>query len=181
MKKAIAIIILVALLFLTACMEPSMDRLSITLNPSVDTIEINSNYQDPGATASYGFVNVATRVKSSNLDIHTLGVYEIVYIVSYNGLEKEITRMVTVVDQTPPVITLNPGVDTLFVGQEWQDAHVTATDNSGVLPTISVNGTVDHLVPGIYIITYTAQDESGNESSISRYVEVIDPASLNIN
>ena len=181
MKKITVMMMLLTLLFLTACMEPSMDRLSIALNPSVDTIEINSNYQDPGATASYGFVNVATRVKSSNLDIYTLGVYEIVYIVTYNGLEKEIVRMVTVVDQTPPVITLNPGIDTVFIGQAWHDAHVTAIDNSGELPTVTVDGTVDINQPGIYIIMYTAQDESGNESSILRYVEVIDPASLNIN
>lgn len=180
MRKAMMFIITLGLLFLSGCIEPTLDRLDIYLNPGVDTIEIHSDYLDPGATSSYGFLDLEPVVKSSNLDTKKVGVYEIIYVVTYNNLEKEIKRIITVVDQTPPVLSLNPGVDTILLGQEWTDGYVEASDNSGVLPVITVFGFVDVDIPGVYIITYTAEDQSGNESSIKRYVEVIDPKTLNI-
>ena len=79
-----------------------------------------------------------------------------------------------VTDQTPPVITLNPGVDTIQLGQTWEDAGASVTDNSGETITIQVSGEVNSNVVGTYVITYIAIDSSGNRASINRHVNVIE-------
>jgi len=175
MKKSFVIVILLLLLMLAGCIKPSLDKLTIELNPSVDTIEINSTYQDPGVKAFYGFVEIKANVSSNTLDITQLGTYEIVYVATYKSIEKTIKRIITVVDETPPVITLNPGVDTILLGGSWEDAFVSVTDNSQDDMDISIIGEVNTQIAGIYIIVYVATDASGNESRISRYIEVIDP------
>ena len=68
-----------------------------------------------------------------------------------------------------------------MLGEPWIDFGITAIDNSGQLPIIEVIGNVNHNEVGIYIITYTATDASGNQSSIKRYVEVIDINSIDSN
>ena len=175
MRKRFVIVILMLLFVLTGCIEPSLDKLTIELNPSVDTIEINSTYQDPGVKAFYGFVELTAKITSNTLDITQLGTYEIVYAATYKSLEKTIKRIITVVDETPPVITLNPGVDTIVLGGYWEDAFVSVTDNSNDDIDVSIIGEVNTQIAGIYIIVYVATDASGNESRISRYIEVIDP------
>ena len=49
----------------------------------------------------------------------------------------------------------------------WQEP--TATDNSGVLPSVSSISRSGDLfaVPGSYEVVYTAKDESGNEATCS--------------
>ncbi len=69
---------------------------------------------------------------------------------------------------------MNLGVDTIKLGEDWQDASVTVTDNSLGEITLTVSGTVDTSTLGTYLITYTATDASGNTSSITRYVTVIE-------
>jgi hypothetical protein len=174
MKKHLLSMILLILFILSGCIKPQEDKLSISLNPGVDTIEINSSYIDPGAKASYGFVELTASIYINTLDITQLGTYEIVYKVTYKTIEKEVKRIITVVDETPPIMTLNPGVDTILLGGNWIDAFVSVSDNSEQEVEITTLGEVDTQTAGIYIITYVATDLSGNESRIQRYVEVID-------
>jgi xanthosine utilization system XapX-like protein len=77
-----------------------------------------------------------------------------------------------VIDQTPPVLTLNLGIDTILVGEEWIDESATVIDNSNEAIEIVVTGSVNTSVAGTYEITYTATDSSGNTSSIKRFVTV---------
>jgi hypothetical protein len=174
MKKYLMILSIGLLWILSSCIDPSIDRLEISLNPGVDTIQINDDYQDPGAVAHYGFIDLTPIVENNNLDSSELGTYEITYLVTYKDLEKRLTRYVTVVDEIAPVLSLNIGLDTIILGDSWIDAFVTAFDNSLVTPLIIVSGEVDSNIAGEYIITYTATDDSGNSNSIIRYVNVID-------
>lgn len=159
-------------ILLMSCQEPSGELINLNLNPGVDTIELGSSYNDPGAYAKYGVIDLDVTVVSDNLDTNTLGTYEIIYEASYQTFVKRVKRVLIVVDTTPPLLTLNPGVDTIKVGDTWVDEGVTAQDMSeGIV--ITVTGEVLDEV-GTYIMTYHATDIHGNESLLERVVHVIE-------
>ena len=139
-------------------------------------------YMDEGATAwdpSQGDIT-SSLMSNSNVDLSLTGIYEVVYTVSDASGNEAVpkTRYVfVVVDQTPPVITLN-GVqhDTIEVGSNWADAGASAIDNkSGNLDNaIIVTGSVDPFTLGTYEITYTVKDAQGNETTVIRTITVVD-------
>ena len=175
MKKMIFIVTILLSMFLSSCMDADLDKLKIELVPAVDTVQIFSEYLDPGATATYGSLDLETRTIYFDVDTSMVGVYEIIYRVEYEGLIKEKTRIITVVDEIAPSVSLNMGLDTILLHETWIDAGVTASDNSKVDPIIDVSGYVDSEVTGEYIITYTVSDQSGNQKTIKRFVNVVDP------
>ena len=80
------------------------------------------------------------------------------------------------VDSDAPVITLlgdanithEAGELYTDLGANWHDS----VDGNG---TADANGTVDHLVPGTYLITYSFTDSSGNAAQpIIRTINVVD-------
>jgi hypothetical protein len=149
------------------------DEIYLQLNAGQDTVEINSKWIDAGAVfvlndTSYDMVTEDT------VDITTLSIYEIIYTYSYEEEVYSMTRYVIVTDQVSPEIELNLGVDTIKVGSTWTDANVTITDNSNESITPIVEGSVDTNTAGTYEIIYTATDSSGNESSVTRYVHIIE-------
>jgi hypothetical protein len=167
------LLILIGILFLlTGCVEPNPNLIQMTLNSSIDTIEVGSNYQDPGASARYGVLVLDVSTDQSMLDTSNVGVYEITYTATHKNFSKTIKRIVTVIDTTPPIITLNPGIDTIFEGETWIDEGVTVFDHSEGEIEVLVIGAVGHL-SGVYEITYQASDIYGNQSSIKRFVYVI--------
>ncbi|MBU1141506.1 MAG: DUF5011 domain-containing protein, partial [Firmicutes bacterium] len=113
-------------------------------------------------------------VIENDVDTSLVGIYTIIYQITYLEYEKTITRIVTVIDETPPNINLNPGVDTIVVGQAWIDAGVTAIDNSNLEVIITVTSYVIIEQPGEYQVIYQATDESGNSATIIRYVNIIE-------
>ena len=138
-----------------------------------DTVEINTTWTDPGAKLYVGTTEyIATT--TDTVDTTTLGLYEIDYGYEYAGENYTVTRYVIVVDQTPPTLELEAGIDTLKVGTTWTDEGAKVVDNSLETLTIIVTGTVDTSTIGTYTITYTATDSSGNTASIVRYVDVIE-------
>ncbi|MGD9910767.1 MAG: immunoglobulin-like domain-containing protein [Candidatus Izemoplasmatales bacterium] len=174
MKKiCLSLFLLLMILSLAACTTVDESDVSIVLNPGVDTVEINTEYKDPGATSkAYGFI-IKNEVISNTVDTSVLGSYTIIYQVDYRNVIKTMTRVVSVVDETAPTGTLNPGIDTVSIGSSWVDASVSAQDNSGETVTIETIGTVNTNIEGDYIITYLLSDSSGNISELIRYVFVI--------
>jgi phage terminase large subunit len=148
-------------------------ELTIQINPGIDTIEINSVYVDPGAVAFYGESPVTVIADVTDLDVTKLGVYEIVYRAEAGELVKETIRMVTVLDETPPVVTLNEGVDTIREGSSWIDAGITVDDNSLGEVAIVTEGQVSCEVAGEYLIKYIVTDSSGNVTEMVRYINVL--------
>ena len=132
------------------------------------TIEVGSTYTDAGATADGGELVTS----SGTVDTNTVGVYTITYSASdSSGNQATATRTVNVVDTNAPVITIigdNPA--TVEVGSTYTDAG--ATTDSGEAVTSS--GTVDTNTLGVYTITYTATDSSGNQATATRTVNVVD-------
>lgn len=173
MRKIGLLWMLISVIILSSCVEPSLDYLEFTLNPGNDTTELNAPYQDPGATAMYGFKVLTVDVITNTVDVTTLGVYEIIYQATYGSLTQTLKRVVTVIDETAPTLALNPGIDTIKAGTEWIDAGVTMSDNSGLPIDLVVIGDVGS-TPGVYVIRYVATDAYQNQSQIQRVVYVIE-------
>ena len=77
-------------------------------------------------------------------------------------------------DTTPPTITIlgvNPS--NVEVGSTFSDPGVTVYDQDGS-STYTTTGTVDTNVLGTYALTYTAIDNSGNQATATRTVNVVD-------
>lgn len=175
MKKIIVLLLLSFSFLLISCNRDEVDVVRISLRQGVDTVEIHTEHVDAGARARALNQNLDVIVVSNNVDITTLGTYQIVYQTTYDNKTYQMIRIVHVVDQTPPTLTLNEGVDTIFIGQSWVDAGVIVTDNSLEQLSYTVTGTVNAMVAGTYEIIYETTDSSGNTGRVTRYVHVISP------
>jgi PKD repeat protein len=91
------------------------------------------------------------------------------------GNQGSCTTTLAVVDGTPPVVALNGGPQmTVECHTTFADPGAGASDNcAGTLP-VTVTGAVDANSVGIYQLTYTATDPSGNVGTATRTVEVVD-------
>ena len=95
-----------------------------------------------------------------------------------SGNEATLSSVVSVIDITPPVITLSGSASiTVEKGDTYVDAGATAIDNSvtDISSSIEVVNAVDMTTPGTYTITYNVQDASGNAAAeVTRTVIVQD-------
>ncbi|MEO8433473.1 MAG: immunoglobulin-like domain-containing protein [Pyrinomonadaceae bacterium] len=86
------------------------------------------------------------------------------------------TQTVTVIDNTPPTITLN-GANSMTVEchTSFTDPGATAHDNCSPDSAATASGSVNVNVVGSYTITYDATDAAGNNAtSVTRTVNVVD-------
>ncbi|AXT54876.1 DUF5011 domain-containing protein [Aquimarina sp. AD1] len=143
------------------------------------TVNIGDSFTDPGATASDdidGDISANITV-SGSVDTNVPGSYTLVYSVEdSSGNTTSVERIVNVVDNIPPVITIigdNPFV--VRLGDAFNDPGATATDNvdGNISSGITLTGSVNVNVVGEYVLTYTVSDIAGNEVSETRTVNVI--------
>lgn len=146
------------------------------------TVECQTNFTDPGATATNG--QVTTQVVCSDedgtfscpFDKNKPGTYTFIYTATNGTQTATATRTVNVVDSTPPVITLN-GANPLIVEchMSFTDPGAMANDSCAGSFAATASGSVDVNTPGTYTITYRATDSSDNESApVTRTVNVVD-------
>lgn len=107
------------------------------------------------------------------------GKYLLTYTVTdSSGNQATATRTVDTMDTEAPVVTLNGNkVKTILVGETYTDEGVTAVDNmdgdiSGKVQS-SCGGEFKGETAGVYKITYTAEDSSGNQATATRTVHVL--------
>lgn len=149
----------------------------VSLNgPAEIDVSVNSVYEELGLsfpeTTEYEYGVEIT----NNVDMTQIGSYTVNYSV-YNKdgiLLQELVRVVNVVDVTPPSVSLNIGLDTVQYGESWQDAGIVATDNSNQDLSITIEGEVD-TNPGTYSVLYHVTDESGNSTTVTRIINVLEP------
>ena len=149
----------------------------LTLNGEKhEEISACSDYTDPGARAHRGRTDLSGNVEEqSDLDTRRPGDYTITYTVTYRGRTAHATRTVTVRDTTAPVIELRGDAHSFaYLGADWKDKGVTATDDvdGDVTSSVTVSGTVDTSAAGDYTITYTVTDQAGNTATAERTVTV---------
>jgi len=170
MKRLLLFFIILAII-LSGCAKES--KIEMILNTGQDTVEINSEWNDPGAILKVGS-ELYNATSNGDVDVSTFGLYEIEYSYEYKGKIYKTTRYVNIVDQTKPDITLNAGIDTIKKGESWIDAEASATDNSNEQIDLTVLGDVNINILGTYEILYTATDSSGNKAEVIRYVHVVE-------
>ncbi len=153
----------------------------ITLNgASPVTLEIHTAYTDAGATA---WDNVDGNITGSiltagNVNTNVLGTYAVTYDVndSAGNPGVQVTRNVSVIDTTPPVITLRGGSVTIDQWEKYEDAGATAFDNADGDITGAIVAVIDVKtgITGTQVVTYHVNDSSGNTAEIvSRAVDVV--------
>ena len=104
------------------------------------------------------------------------GEYLIVYTAEDStGNRTSLKRKVEVVDTTGPVITLNGEASvTHEAGSVYKDAGANVADAADKLVEVKISGDVLVNTVGVYPIVYTAEDSSGNRTSLTRKVNVVD-------
>ena len=146
------------------------------------SVQINQGtaYTEPGYTATDNVDgNITSKVTvTGTVNANTAGTYTLTYKVSDTaGNTATATRTVSVVyvDKTSPTLTLagdNPAQ--INQGTEYTEPGYTATDNvdGNITSKVTVTGTVNTGVPGIYTITYTVKDTAGNTATTARKITV---------
>ena len=148
----------------------------ITLNGTA-SLELSQGetYVEQGASA---IDNIDGQVTVTT--VGTVGTEPGVYTITYSatdtaGNTNQLTRTITVVvvDNTPPVITLQ-GDDTVQITTEqtFVDPGASARDDVDGEIDITTTGAVGS-EPGVYTLTYTATDLAGNSSQVNRVVTVV--------
>lgn len=150
----------------------------ITLNgESLIKLEVGAEYKELGATAYDEMEKVDIPVKVEGaVDTSKTGEYILVYTAmdSSRNISK-ITRKVNVADTKTPVIELNGKSEvTIEAGQKYEELGAIGRDEEDGEIKATVAGEVNTNKPGVYILTYTVTDSSGNSATATRKVKVID-------
>ena len=102
--------------------------------------------------------------------------YKIIYSVEdSSGNKAQKVRNVAIVDDIPPVITLNGNSNIeILINTKYQESGAKAEDekDGDLTDKIETSGTVDTSKEGTYTITYKVKDNSGNEATQQRTVVV---------
>ncbi len=161
--------------------QSKLPIITLTGQPNV-TVEAPKTYVDAGATArDYTGADITSRiVVTGSVNSNVIGVYTLTYNVtdSYGNAAVPVTRTVSVVDTTKPVITrLGNATVTVQGKTTYTDAGATASDNydGNITSRIITTGTVNTSVLGTYTLTYNVSDSSDNAATpVSRTVKVVD-------
>ncbi|WP_066067088.1 DUF5011 domain-containing protein [Neobacillus soli] len=114
---------------------------------------------------------------SGTFNVKVKGVYWLTYTVKDSwGYEKKVTRKITVYDNVKPLLK---GITnkTIYINSAFNPrTGVGAYDNvdGNLTSAIKISGTVNTKVKGVYALTYSVKDSSGNTSTIVRKVTVKD-------
>lgn len=183
-KTIIVSIIFIFFLILTILFIFKKNLNLILIGNNEETIEVFTEYSDPGYTATLFNKNINNLVKtSSNLNTNILGTYQITYKVSFLGITKT-TRKINVIDSKSPTINLigNEYID-IYIGDEYIDEGVEISDNydKDLSNNLIIKNNLDTSKKGTYTITYTVTDSSNNTSSITRIINVLEKKIINQN
>ena len=149
----------------------------VTLNGASElTVAHGGNYAESGATVSGA--TTATPTISGSVNPNAVGTYVLTYSASdAAGNVVRATRTVRVVDQTPPIITLNgPATVQIPYGSTYSDPGATATDavDGDLSEYVQIMIPIQSASVGSYVKSYGVSDFSGNESEILvRTVEIV--------
>ncbi|KFZ26634.1 MAG: Regulator of chromosome condensation (RCC1) repeat protein [Candidatus Izimaplasma bacterium HR2] len=136
------------------------------------TLELGELYTEPTATCTDNYDSECVINTDLVIDQDEIGNYLVTYSVEdSSGNLSEVFRTVIIQDTTPPTVSLNSNIDTVMVGELYIDSGITYEDFDDVIVTLT--GEVDTTTPGTYILTYSAEDTSGNITVIKRAVTVV--------
>lgn len=150
------------------------------LGDEIITVNLGETFNDPGVKVSDNSNEVIEATVSGSVDTAVLGTY----ILTYSAVDEAgnsadpVIRTVKVVDVTPPKVTLRgPNPAQVELGDDYIDAGVEVEDDGNTYEiTLNIDLThSDYKNPKkSFTITYTVKDDSDNETTITRRVEVED-------
>ncbi len=141
-------------------------------------------YKEPGAMAKdKRDGNLSSKISiRGRVNTAALGTYKVTYTVQdLSGNVATEVRVVNVrkpdapIDNVKPVIKLIGGSpNTIYVGDNYEEPGVNATDNidGDLTAFINIEGEVDPSKPGNYTLTYSVVDKSGNKTKRTLRVKV---------
>lgn len=149
----------------------TLPEVELTLNGQKEiTLEYGQDFADPGADAVAAGADVPIKVEGT-VDTQVLGVYTLTYVAEYQGVSKEVTRTVFVVDTTAPEITLVSDPEGFTIpGMSYEEEGYRATDACDGDLTDRVQCRQEE--GSVY---YTVSDSSGNVAEVVRKIRYHDP------
>ncbi len=148
---------------------------------SIEVLQ-GSSYTDQGASAVDNIDSIVSVVSTGVVNTGVLGTYTITYSATdVAGNNSVRTRSVKVVeentqpkaDTTKPIITLEGDLTfKIVVGEEFKEPGFSAVDDQDGTVAVLVTGVVDTKNAGIYTLSYTAKDSTGNTAVATRSVVV---------
>jgi hypothetical protein len=166
----LVIVLLVALLAGCDWFQPEP---RVELSPGHDVVALDATWTDAGCDLIVADETIAM-TRQNEVDTSMIDEYLIRYEATHEEDTYQCFRIVKVIDDTPPVVLLQAGVDTIQVGETHVDAGVAVMDNHDPAPTIAIESDLDASTSGTYTIRYTVTDASGNTTIVVRYVTVLD-------
>lgn len=149
------------------------------------SVEIGGTYSESGCSAEDIYDGDLTSKIEISGEVDSSKVQDCVItykVTDSNGNVGKIKRKVHVVDKTAPEIALN-GDSTIYIEKDkkFEDPGCSATDNcdGDISEQVSVSGEVDMEKAGVYTLTYSVTDKSGNVATVDRTVRVYAPMSSN--
>lgn len=172
MKKIIIIFLLLTTMILSSCGNAE----KVKLNGDVNIVlEVFDNFEDPGVLMPDDF----TVIKEGEVRTDILGTYEINYrIIDDEGtLFKELTRLINVVDSTPPTISATNECLIYFGFSEDFSKCFIVSDNLDKSDQIVIETNFETIfsdrTPGVYSVSVKATDSNNNASEIYIDIEFI--------
>ena len=152
---------------------------TIVLNgESQIVLEAGNVYVDAGASWTDLVDGEGTANLSGDVNSNLPGTYTLTYNFTdpAGNSAQEVSRTVTVLDTTVPVISLvGDNYLTHEAGEEYIDLNATWTDIVDGKGVILAEGQVDTTMPGTYVLSYNYTDQAGNvATTIMRTVTVLD-------
>ena len=149
------------------------------------TIKYNGEYEDLGAKAKYKDIDLTDKIDIKNdLDTKKVGEYSYTYKVKYKSQEKEIKRVIKVIDEDKPTLKLK-GRDELSMvaGNPYKEYGAVASDeyDGDLTEKIEVDTSkLDTNTPGVYEVKYSVKDSNNNTTELTRKVTVAEKAATKI-
>ena len=134
------------------------------------------DFSDPYVTAKINNKPIKDIDIISNLNKNKVGKYVITYLLNVSDNYKErLYRTVNVVDNEAPVIKLEGDKELIIdYGALYKDPGFIITDNydGDITNKVKIKNTINTKKAGVYKVSYSVKDSSGNEAKEERIVTV---------
>ena len=144
------------------------------------TINYKDEYKDSYATFKLNGKENKNINVTSNYNENKVGTYVIGYGASSSKYYKErLYRKVKIVDKEKPEIKLTGDKVVIEYGNNFIEPGYEASDNydGNLTKKVIVKNNINNKKQGMYKITYTVSDSSGNKTNVTREVEVKEKSS----
>ncbi len=157
--------------------DPAVPIITLNGEGSI-TLEVHSEFTDDGVLITDDVDVDMVPVITGVVDTTNIGEYILTYDYTDSDLNVAISvsRVVTIVDTTIPVITITGDSEiTIEVGTDYIDEGALVIDNYDTGVTVVVTSDVDGLVLGQYTVAYNFTDSSLNQAvTEERIVNIVD-------